>query len=117
MRSSKSLPRARDPLRGAMRHLPRHSHGRALNTFAGRPSIRRSLDYHGATKGGCMAGGLPRGLERVAGCLMALLPALAVAGAPAMETRTASAEFDRLFVLAQTELEKDKVDAITDWSF
>ncbi|MGO4550207.1 Six-hairpin glycosidase-like protein [Lysobacter sp. 2RAF19] len=48
---------------------------------------------------------------------MALLPALAMAGAPAMETRTASAEFDRLFVLAQTELEKDKVDAITDWSF
>ncbi|MUV15202.1 Six-hairpin glycosidase-like protein [Lysobacter sp. HX-5-24] len=48
---------------------------------------------------------------------MALLPALAMAGEPAMKTRTASAEFDRLFVLAQTELEQDKVDAITDWSF
>lgn len=58
-----------------------------------------------------------RGFKQVAGCLLALLPALAMAGEPAMKTRTASAEFDRLFALAQTELEADKVDAITDWSF
>ncbi|KGQ20531.1 Six-hairpin glycosidase-like protein [Lysobacter dokdonensis DS-58] len=47
----------------------------------------------------------------------ALLPAFALAGEPAMRTQTGSAEFDRLFALAQTELEQDKVDAITDWSF
>ncbi len=64
-----------------------------------------------------MKGRLARVFKHVFGSLLALLPALAVAGAPAMKTQTASAQFDRLFVLAQSELEKDKVDAITDWSF
>ncbi|MCC8363669.1 Six-hairpin glycosidase-like protein [Lysobacter sp. A6] len=41
----------------------------------------------------------------------------AFAAESAMRSETASAEFDRLFQLAQTELEQDKVDAITDWSF
>jgi hypothetical protein len=34
-----------------------------------------------------------------------------------MTTATASPMFDGLFALAQAELEQDKVDAITDWSF
>jgi hypothetical protein len=34
-----------------------------------------------------------------------------------MRTETASPLFDGLFALAQAELEQDKVDAITDWSF
>ena len=34
-----------------------------------------------------------------------------------MRTETASPMFDGLFALAQAELEQDKVDAITDWSF
>ncbi|UHQ19315.1 Six-hairpin glycosidase-like protein [Lysobacter sp. KIS68-7] len=39
------------------------------------------------------------------------------AAALPMRTETGNPEFDRLFALAQTELDKDRVDAITDWSF
>ena len=55
-------------------------------------------------------------LALVAGT-MAFASLLACAAEPAMRTETASPEFDRLFALAQAELEQDKVDAITDWSF
>lgn len=64
-----------------------------------------------------------KGTARGAG--MALLLAAMLAGpayaqdAPTlrMRTETGHPEFDRLFALAQQEMEQDKVDAITDWSF
>src|SRR6476620_7706113 len=48
---------------------------------------------------------------------LGLLSATVFAATPPMRAQTASPEFDRLFALAQDELDKDRVDAITDWSF
>lgn len=64
-----------------------------------------------------------KGMARGAGTVVLLAamlagPALAQeAPTLPMRTETGSAEFDRLFALAQQELDQDKVDAITDWSF
>jgi len=60
-----------------------------------------------------------RVMATIAAVLLAsgALSSAAFAAEPTMRTETGSAEFDRLFQLAQAELEQDKVDAITDWSF
>jgi hypothetical protein len=60
-----------------------------------------------------------RVMATIAAAMLAsgVLLSSALAAEPAMRTETASAEFDRLFALAQVELDQDKVDAITDWSF
>ena len=65
-----------------------------------------------------------KGTARGAGTVLLLAAMLAgpahaqeAADAPPMRTETGSAEFDRLFALAQREMDQDKVDAITDWSF
>ena len=81
--------------------------------------MRGALDYHGPGLTGVdMAGRFSDIRVRMVAALATLvLSAGAFATEPAMRTETASAEFDRLFALAQTELEQDKVDAITDWSF
>ena len=70
----------------------------------------------------CIAlAGLVLAAEVVADTVVAADQDTVVPAAPsaphAMRTQTASPTFDRLFALAQAELEQDKVDAITDWSF
>ena len=68
--------------------------------------MRRSLDYHGASARGTHDGSGGAGLQTGGGLPLGhCCRRCAMAGEPAMKTRTASAEFDRLFALAQTELE------------
>src|SRR4249919_3955323 len=63
------------------------------------------------------AGSNTRAVLACTALALGLLSATVFAATPPMRAQTASPEFDRLFALAQDELDKDRVDAITDWSF
>src|SRR6478672_1835953 len=63
------------------------------------------------------AGSTTRAVLACTTLALGLLSATVFAATPPMRAQTASPEFDRLFALAQDELDKDRVDAITDWSF
>jgi len=63
------------------------------------------------------AGSTTRAVLACTTLALGLLSAAVFAATPPMRAQTASPEFDRLFALAQDELDKDRVDAITDWSF
>ena len=63
------------------------------------------------------AGSTARAVLACTALALGLLSAAVSAATPPMRAQTASPEFDRLFALAQDELDKDRVDAITDWSF